>query len=99
MNVPRASAPHGFPLRHVRERRSHAAQILEMTILASEEVRRFGLTPKVALVSHSNFGSSDAPSAVKMREALALIERTCPTWRSKGEMQGRLGAFRGGAHA
>src|SRR5688572_22227486 len=48
-------------------------QIAEMTALASEEVRRFGLTPKVALVSHSNFGSSDAPSAAKMRAALELI--------------------------
>jgi malate dehydrogenase (oxaloacetate-decarboxylating)(NADP+) len=62
-------------------------QILEMTILASEEVRRFGLTPKVALVSHSNFGSSDAPSAVKMREALALIERSRPDLEIEGEMQ------------
>src|SRR6185312_5106054 len=43
-------------------------QLLEMTSLAVEEIRRFGLTPKVALVSHSSFGSSNAPSAVKMRE-------------------------------
>src|SRR4029079_7635561 len=62
-------------------------QILEMTMLAAEEVRRFGLTPKVALVSHSNFGSSDAPSAVKMREALALIERQMPELEIEGEMQ------------
>jgi malate dehydrogenase (oxaloacetate-decarboxylating)(NADP+) len=62
-------------------------QILEMTMLAAEEVRRFGLTPKVALVSHSNFGSSDAPSAVKMREALALIERHMPELEIEGEMQ------------
>src|SRR5258706_9766419 len=62
-------------------------EIGEMTGLAAEEVRRFGLTPKVALVSHSNFGSSDAPSAVKMREALALIERNLPDLEVEGEMQ------------
>ena len=50
-----------------------AEQIAEMTLLAAEEVRRFGVTPSVALLSHSSFGSSDAPSAGKMREALALI--------------------------
>ena len=44
-----------------------------MTLLAAEEVRRFGLKPSVALLSHSSFGSSDAPSAQKMRDALALI--------------------------
>ena len=49
-------------------------QMTEMTMLAAEEVRRFGLVPRVALLSHSNFGSSDAPSARKMRAALALIE-------------------------
>ncbi len=50
-----------------------AAQIAEMTLLAAEQVRRFGMTPRVALVSHSSFGSSDAPSAQKMRAALRLI--------------------------
>jgi len=62
-------------------------QICEMTALAAEEVRRFGLTPKVALVSHSNFGSSDAPSAVKMREALELIRKRMPELEVEGEMQ------------
>ena len=61
-------------------------QLLEMTLLAADEVRRFGLTPKVALVSHSSFGSSDAPSAVKMREALALIEKEAPDLEIEGEM-------------
>jgi malate dehydrogenase (oxaloacetate-decarboxylating)(NADP+) len=61
-------------------------QICEMTALASEEVRRFGLTPKVALVSHSNFGSSDAPSAVKMRDALELIRKRMPDLEIEGEM-------------
>jgi malate dehydrogenase (oxaloacetate-decarboxylating)(NADP+) len=45
-------------------------QIAEMTILAAEAVRRFGMVPKVALLSHSNFGSLDTPSAAKMRAAL-----------------------------
>jgi len=62
-------------------------QILEMTTLATEEIRRFGLTPKVALVSHSSFGTSSAPSAAKMREALALIEAQHPDLEIEGEMQ------------
>ena len=63
-------------------------QIAEMTILASEELRRFRLTPKVALVSHSSFGSSNAPSAAKMREALALITHRSPDLEVEGEMHG-----------
>jgi malate dehydrogenase (oxaloacetate-decarboxylating)(NADP+) len=63
-------------------------QIAEMTLLAAEEVRRFGLTPSVALLSHSSFGSSDAPSAQKMREALALVEASAPDLAVDGEMQG-----------
>jgi malate dehydrogenase (oxaloacetate-decarboxylating)(NADP+) len=62
-------------------------QLLEMTTLATEEIRRFGLTPKVALVSHSSFGTSNAPSAAKMREALALIEARHPDLEIEGEMQ------------
>jgi malate dehydrogenase (oxaloacetate-decarboxylating)(NADP+) len=63
-------------------------QLLEMTMLAAEEIRRFGLTPKVALVSHSSFGTSDAPSARKMREALALITERLPELEVEGEMHG-----------
>jgi malate dehydrogenase (oxaloacetate-decarboxylating)(NADP+) len=63
------------------------AQLLEMTGLAAEEVRRFGLTPRVALVSHSSFGNSDAPSAARMREALALIRSRLPGLEVEGEMQ------------
>ena len=63
-------------------------QLLEMTMLATEEIRRFGLTPKVALVSHSSFGTSDAPSARKMREALALITERLPELEVEGEMHG-----------
>jgi malate dehydrogenase (oxaloacetate-decarboxylating)(NADP+) len=65
-----------------------AEQLLEMTVLATDEIRRFGLTPKVALVSHSSFGTSDAPSARKMREALALITERLPELEVEGEMQG-----------
>ncbi|MBX6320402.1 MAG: NADP-dependent malic enzyme [Rhodospirillaceae bacterium] len=64
-----------------------AEQIADMTLLAAEAVSRFGATPKVALVSHSNFGSSDAPSAQKMREALTLIRARSPELEIEGEMQ------------
>ena len=63
-------------------------QIAEMTLLASEELRRFGLTPKVALLSHSSFGSSDAPAALKMRKALAIINERAPELEVEGEMHG-----------
>jgi malate dehydrogenase (oxaloacetate-decarboxylating)(NADP+) len=65
-----------------------AEQVAEMTLLAAEEVRRFGLVPSVALLSHSSFGSSDSRSAQKMREALALIEDAAPDLEVDGEMQG-----------
>ena len=65
-----------------------AEQICEMTILAAEEIRRFGLVPKAALLSHSSFGTSDAPTAVKMREALALINARAPELDVEGEMHG-----------
>ncbi|MCP1673326.1 malate dehydrogenase (oxaloacetate-decarboxylating)(NADP+) [Natronocella acetinitrilica] len=65
-----------------------AQQIAEMTILAADEVRRFGLTPRVALLSHSSFGSSDSESATKMREALKLIEARDPSLEVEGEMHG-----------
>ena len=64
-----------------------AAQIAEMTLLAAEQVTRFGLTPHVALISHSSFGSSTAPSARKMREALALIGERAPDLEVDGEMR------------
>jgi malate dehydrogenase (oxaloacetate-decarboxylating)(NADP+) len=65
-----------------------AAQLAEITILAAEEMLRFGLQPKAALLSHSNFGSSNQPSAVKMREALALIQAQAPWLEVDGEMHG-----------
>ena len=63
-----------------------AAEIAEMTMLAVEQVRRFGQEPSVALLSHSNFGSSDAPSATKMRDALELIIERMPDLAVEGEM-------------
>jgi malate dehydrogenase (oxaloacetate-decarboxylating)(NADP+) len=65
-----------------------ADHIAEMTLLAAEEIRRFGLAPKVALLSASNFGSVDLPSSRKMREALALIEARAPELEIEGEMHG-----------
>lgn len=59
-----------------------------MMVLAADEVRRFGLIPRVALLSHSGFGSADTPSARKMREALALIVRRAPDLEVEGEMHG-----------
>ena len=64
------------------------AHIAEMTLLAAEEVRRFGIVPKVALLSASNFGSLDTPSARKMRQALALIAERAPELEIEGEMHG-----------
>jgi malate dehydrogenase (oxaloacetate-decarboxylating)(NADP+) len=64
-----------------------AEQIAEMTLLAAEEVQRFGVKPSVALLSHSSFGSSDAPSAQKMRDALELIIALAPGLPVEGEMR------------
>ena len=65
-----------------------AEQIAEMTILAADEVQRFGMTPKVALLSHSSFGSVDTPSSRKMREALKLLQKLAPDLEVEGEMHG-----------
>ena len=65
-----------------------AEQIAEMTVLAAEEIRRFGITPKIALLSHSSFGSADSPTAHKMRAALAILERIAPELEIEGEMHG-----------
>ena len=64
-----------------------AAQIAEMTLLAAEQLTRFGLTPRVALLSHSSFGSSNAASACKMRAALELIIERAPGLEVDGEMR------------
>jgi malate dehydrogenase (oxaloacetate-decarboxylating)(NADP+) len=65
-----------------------AQELAEITVLAAEEMRRFGVAPKAALLSHSNFGSSNQPSALKMRDALALIQRSAPWLEVDGEMHG-----------
>ena len=65
-----------------------AEQVAEITMLAAEQIRRFGIEPKAALLSHSNFGSSDHPSAVKMRQALALLRQQAPWLEVDGEMHG-----------
>jgi malate dehydrogenase (oxaloacetate-decarboxylating)(NADP+) len=63
-------------------------QLTEITVMAAEEVRRFGIAPRVALLSHSNFGSDDSPSALKMNRALDAIERAAPELEIDGEMHG-----------
>jgi malate dehydrogenase (oxaloacetate-decarboxylating)(NADP+) len=65
-----------------------AEQLAEITIMAAEEMVRFGFKPKVALLSHSNFGSSNQPSAIKMRDALALLQQQAPWLDVDGEMHG-----------
>ncbi|HVC02484.1 MAG TPA: NADP-dependent malic enzyme [Steroidobacteraceae bacterium] len=65
-----------------------AEELAEITRLAVEQMHTFGLVPKVALLSHSSFGSSDAPSAVKMRATLALLRQSLPDLEVDGEMQG-----------
>ncbi len=63
-------------------------QIAEITMMAAEEIQRFGITPKIALLSHSNFGSSRSPSALKMSRARELLEQRAPQLEVEGEMHG-----------
>jgi malate dehydrogenase (oxaloacetate-decarboxylating)(NADP+) len=65
-----------------------AEMIAETAVLAADEVRRFGLTPRVALLSHSSFGATDTPTSLKMRAALARIRQLAPNLEADGEMQG-----------
>ena len=65
-----------------------AAELCEITVMAAEEMRRFGITPKAALLSHSNFGSSDTPTSLKMRTTLALLREQAPWLEVDGEMHG-----------
>jgi len=67
-----------------------AEGIAEMTVLAANQVRRFGVVPKVALLSHSNFGSNDTPSTRRMRDSLPLIRERDPDLEVEGEMQAVL---------
>jgi malate dehydrogenase (oxaloacetate-decarboxylating)(NADP+) len=78
-----------------------AEQLADMTLLAAEEIRNFGIHPKVALLSHSTFGTEDTPTAQKMREVLKLLNQRAPKLEVEGEMHGdaaldeeiRLAAF------
>ncbi|HEV7619972.1 MAG TPA: NADP-dependent malic enzyme [Burkholderiaceae bacterium] len=72
---------------HVNENPT-AEQLAEITIMAAEEMRRFGLLPRIALLSHSNFGTSNSESAKKMRAALAIIREKAPDLEVDGEMHG-----------
>lgn len=63
-------------------------ELAELTLMAAQAVRRFGIEPKVALLSRSSFGSSDCPSAQKMRKTLALVKRADPNLEIDGEMHG-----------
>ncbi|MDO9418928.1 NADP-dependent malic enzyme [Pararhizobium sp.] len=65
-----------------------AEEVAEMTLLAAQEIRRFGITPRAALVSHSNFGSRDSESAFKMRRAIKLVHQMAPDLEADGEMHG-----------
>lgn len=64
-----------------------AEELVETTLLAAEEIRRFGIVPKVALVSHSSFGSHDTPTALKMRKATRILNDVAPDLEIDGEMQ------------
>ena len=65
-----------------------AEELCEITVMAAEEMMRFGLKPKVALLSHSNFGTSNQPSAIKMRKTLELLQQQAPWLEVDGEMHG-----------
>ena len=75
-----------------------AEQLAEITVMAAHEMKRFGIRPKVALLSHSNFGTSNEPSALKMRDTLALLQKNAPWLEVDGEMHGDI-ALDGDARA
>ena len=65
-----------------------AEQLADMTLLAAEEIRNFGMQPKVALLSHSTFGTADTPTSLKMRQVLAILGQRAPQLEVEGEMHG-----------
>ncbi len=67
-----------------------AEELCEITVMAAEEMMRFGIQPRAALLSHSNFGTSDLPSALKMRRTLALLREQAPWLEADGEMHGDI---------
>jgi malate dehydrogenase (oxaloacetate-decarboxylating)(NADP+) len=72
---------------HVNEN-PNAEQLAEITIMAAEEMERLGIVPRAALLSHSNFGTANSESALKMRAALALVQQKKPDLEIDGEMHG-----------
>ena len=75
-----------------------APELADIAVMAAEEMMRFGIRPKAALLSHSNFGSSNQPSAVKMRQTLELLQQQAPWLEVDGEMHGDV-ALDGDARA
>ena len=67
-----------------------AEQLAEITVMAAQEMKRFGVHPKAALLSHSNFGTSNEPSAIKMRQTLELLKKNAPWLEADGEMHGDI---------
>jgi len=67
-----------------------AQELAEITVMAAQEMQRFGFKPKAALLSHSNFGSSNEPSAIKMRDTLAILQTKAPWLEVDGEMHGDI---------
>ena len=65
-----------------------AEQLADMTLLAAKQVRNFGMAPKVALLSHSTFGTENTPTSVKMREVLSILQARAPELEAEGEMHG-----------
>jgi malate dehydrogenase (oxaloacetate-decarboxylating)(NADP+) len=74
---------------HINEN-PNAEQLAEITVLAAAQMRRFGLIPRVALLSHSNFGTSNSESAQKMRKALEIIQKQLPDLEIEGEIHGDI---------
>jgi malate dehydrogenase (oxaloacetate-decarboxylating)(NADP+) len=74
-------------------------QLSEITVMAAEEMMRFGIKPKVALLSHSNFGSSEHASALKMRQTLRLLQEQAPWLEVDGEMHGDVALDGDARHA
>ena len=77
----------------------NAEQLAEITVMAAEEMMRFGIHPKAALLSHSNFGSSNQPTAIKMRQTLALVQQRAPWLEIDGEMHGDVALDGAARHA
>jgi malate dehydrogenase (oxaloacetate-decarboxylating)(NADP+) len=76
-----------------------AQELAEITVMAAQEMVRFGIKPKAALLSHSNFGQSNQPSAVKMRQVLALLRVQAPWLEVDGEMHGDVALDAATRHA